>query len=133
VEVDDVGIIHALLYVLLELLAPGSGRRRVGPLPTAPPSVRRTEGAGRTGSTAGPGARERFGQVWERAARPRSPYALAERLAGEDTALIRPYLVAYERQEERARQRLRRLSLVMAADFGVDLDSRDVHAMGVAW
>ncbi|WP_327339416.1 hypothetical protein OG384_29275 [Streptomyces sp. NBC_01324] len=76
---------------------------------------------------------ERSGQVRERAARPRSPYALAERLAGEDTALIRPYLVAYERQEERARQRLRRLSLVMAADFGIDLDARDVHAMGVAW
>ena len=66
---------------------------------------------------------------------PRSPYGAPEALAGEDTVLIRPYLVAHERQEERAaRQRWRRLSLVMAADFGVDLDARDVHAVGVgAW
>ncbi|MEL7992119.1 MULTISPECIES: hypothetical protein [Streptomyces] len=62
----------------------------------------------------------------------RSPYGLGERLAGEDTALIRPYLAAYERQEERSRQRSRRLRLVMAADFGIDLDDRDVHAGGVA-
>ncbi|MGW8985404.1 hypothetical protein ACWGQ9_22440 [Streptomyces parvus] len=56
-----------------------------------------------------------------------------ERLDGEATALVRPYLVEYERGEERAdRQRLRRLSLVMAADFGIDLDTRDVHAMGAA-
>ncbi|UUS32963.1 MULTISPECIES: hypothetical protein [Streptomyces] len=48
--------------------------------------------------------------------------------------MIRPYLAAYERQEERAaRQRWRRLSLVMAADFGLDLDTRDVHATGAAW
>ncbi|WP_371534994.1 hypothetical protein OG210_03930 [Streptomyces sp. NBC_00466] len=103
-------------------------------LPTNAPYVRwAAEESGRTGSPDRHGARERFGQVRERAARPRSQYALAERLAGEDTALIRPYLVAYERQEERARQRLRRLNLVMAADFGIDLDARDVHAMGVAW
>ncbi|MFJ8664288.1 hypothetical protein [Streptomyces sp. NPDC093600] len=56
-----------------------------------------------------------------------------ERIDGEGTALIRPYLVECERQEERARQRWRRLSLVMAADFGIDLDSRDVHGAGVAW
>ncbi|WP_282697543.1 hypothetical protein [Streptomyces sp. CC208A] len=54
-------------------------------------------------------------------------------LNGESTALVRPYLVTHERQEERAaRQRWRRLSLVLAADFGVDLDTRDVHAVGVA-
>ncbi|MEU5283613.1 hypothetical protein AB0G97_06280 [Streptomyces sp. NPDC020755] len=57
-----------------------------------------------------------------------------ERLDGEATAIVRPYLVECEREEEHAaRQRLRRLSLVMAADFGIDLDTRDVHAMGVAW
>ncbi|WP_260606713.1 hypothetical protein [Streptomyces sp. WAC08241] len=66
--------------------------------------------------------------------RPRSPYGLIETLDGEATALIRPYLTAYERQEERAaRQRWRCLSLVMAADFGVDLDTGDVHATGAAW
>ncbi|MER7918128.1 MULTISPECIES: hypothetical protein [unclassified Streptomyces] len=64
---------------------------------------------------------------------PRSPYGLSEMLDGEATALIRPYLAAHERQEERAaRQRWRCLSLVVAADFGIDLDTRDVHATGVA-
>ncbi|WP_406422749.1 hypothetical protein OH809_09985 [Streptomyces sp. NBC_00873] len=57
-----------------------------------------------------------------------------EVLEGEDTALVRPYMVECERQEERAaRQRRRRLSLVMAVDFGIDLDTRDVHAVGVVW
>ncbi|MDP5315546.1 hypothetical protein [Streptomyces poriferorum] len=113
--------IAALLAWLLSVCAPGSGRRRVRPLPSAQPSVQRPEGA-----PVDPDARAR-------ATRPRSPYGVGERLAGEDSALVRPYLVAYERQEERARQHLRRLSLVMAADFGIDLDARDVHAMGAAW
>ncbi|MEU5717302.1 hypothetical protein AB0G71_16215 [Streptomyces sp. NPDC020403] len=119
-------LIAALLAWLLGVLTPGSGRRGVGPQPTAPTSVRRPEGVGPTGVP----ARQR---TRARATRPRSPYGLGERLAGEDSALVRPYLVAYERQEERARQHLRRLSLVMAADFGIDLDARDVHAAGVAW
>ncbi|WP_370414121.1 hypothetical protein [Streptomyces fradiae] len=67
------------------------------------------------------------------AVRPRSPYGLGETLDGADTPLIRPYLVALERQEERARRRWRRLSLFLAADFGLDLDTRDIHAAGVAW
>ncbi|WP_405418221.1 hypothetical protein [Streptomyces microflavus] len=100
--------IAALLAWLLSVCAPGSGRRRP------------------EGAPVDPDARAR-------ATRPRSPYGLGERLAGEDSALVRPYLVAYERQEERARQHLRRLSLVMAADFGIDLDARDVHATGAAW
>ncbi|MYQ85219.1 MULTISPECIES: hypothetical protein [unclassified Streptomyces] len=119
-------LIAALLAWLLGVLAPGSGRRGVGPQPTAPTSVRRPEGVGPTGAP----ARQR---TRARATRPRSPYGLGERLAGEDSALVRPYLVAYEWQEERARQHLRRLSLVMAADFGIDLDARDVHAAGAAW
>lgn len=119
--------IAALLAWLLSVLGPGSGRRRIDSLPAAPATVRRPEEEGERPRVAA-GHR-----VQERAARPRSPYGLGERLAGEDSALIRPYLVAYERQEERARQRSRRLSLVMAADFGIDLDARDVHAMGVAW
>ncbi|MFJ1901557.1 hypothetical protein [Streptomyces sp. NPDC088115] len=112
--------IAALLAWLLSVCALGSGRRRVRPLPSAWPSGQRPEGA-----PVDPNARAR-------ATRPRSPYGLGERLAGEDSALVRPYLVAYERQEERARQHLRRLSLVMAADFGIDLDARDVHAAGAA-
>ena len=124
--------IAALLAWLRGVLAPGSGRHRFDPLPPAPASVRRTEGAGLASAPARQGAGEWFGPARERAVRLRSPYGLGERLAGEDTALIRPYLAAYERQEERARQRSRRLRLVMAADFGIDLDDRDVHAGGVA-
>lgn len=121
------GIIHALLYLLLGVLAPGSGRRRADAPPAAPPAIRRT-------GEAAPGLRERCGPAREGAARPRSPYGLTDTFVWQDTPLIRPYLAAYERQEERAaRQRWRRLSLVMAADFGLDLDTRDVHATGAAW
>ncbi|KIX79296.1 hypothetical protein SF23_01350 [Streptomyces sp. MBRL 10] len=119
-------LIAALLAWLLGVLAPGSGRRRFGTAPATPPSVRRT-------GEARPVLRERLGPPRGWIARPRSPYGLTETLDGEATALIRPYLVECERQEERARQRWRCLSLVMAADFGIDLDTQDVHATGVAW
>lgn len=125
--------IAALLAWLLSVLAPGSGRRRVGALPAAS-SVRRAEEAGPAGTPAGQELGGRSRPVRGRTARPRSPYGLVERLDGEATAIVRPYLVECEREEEHAaRQRLRRLSLVMAADFGIDLDTRDVHAMGMAW
>jgi hypothetical protein len=51
-------------------------------------------------------------------------------LDGADSALVRPYLVAHDR-EVRLRRR-RRLALVLAADFGIDLDRRPVGAPGVA-
>lgn len=62
--------------------------------------------------------------------RVRSPYGLDTPLIGEEVALIRPYLVAYE---ERQRQRQRRRNLVMAAHFGVDLDTRVIHSVRAAW
>ncbi|WP_137992963.1 hypothetical protein [Streptomyces vilmorinianum] len=126
-------LIAALLAWLLGVLAPASGWRRASTLPATPASVRRTEGARPTGVPAQQGLCERFGSSRQRSARPRSPYGLVETLEGEDTAFIRPYLVECERQEERARQRQRCFALVMAADFGIDLDTRDVHAAGVAW
>lgn len=64
--------------------------------------------------------------------RPRSPYGLDGPLNGDETALVRPYLLAYDQRQERARQRQRRLALVLAADFGIDLDTRDLHGLGVA-
>ncbi|WP_329621421.1 hypothetical protein [Streptomyces sp. NBC_01255] len=64
--------------------------------------------------------------------RPRSPYGLDEPLNGDETALVRPYLLAYYQRQERARQRQRRLALVLAADFGIDLDTRDLHGLGAA-
>ncbi|WP_369146618.1 hypothetical protein [Streptomyces sp. R44] len=60
---------------------------------------------------------------------PRSPYGLDAPLNAEDTAMVRPYLLAHER---RAHQLHRRIALVLAADFGIDLDTRDVHGLGVA-
>ncbi|MEU3427016.1 hypothetical protein [Streptomyces gardneri] len=63
---------------------------------------------------------------------PRSPYGLDVPLNGDESALVRPYLVAYDQRQERARQRQRRLLMVLAADFGIDLDTRDLHGLGVA-
>ncbi|MFP3987922.1 hypothetical protein U9R90_10540 [Streptomyces sp. E11-3] len=53
-------------------------------------------------------------------------------LAGEDSALVRPYLLDHEQRQERARQSRRRLALVLAAEYGIDLDRRLVGAAGVA-
>ncbi|MCH0538197.1 hypothetical protein I3F58_01200 [Streptomyces sp. MUM 203J] len=63
----------------------------------------------------------------------RSPYGLPERFDGATTA-VRPYLIAHERRQQRLRQqqRRRRLTLVLAADFGVDLDTRVLHGAGAA-
>ncbi|MFH8625086.1 hypothetical protein ACH4A8_24965 [Streptomyces vietnamensis] len=63
---------------------------------------------------------------------PRSPYALDVPLDGCASALVRPYLLADEQRQERARQRQRRLAMVLAADFGIDLDIRDLYGLGVA-
>jgi hypothetical protein len=49
-------------------------------------------------------------------------------LDGTASRLVRPYLDAYEQELERERQRHRRLALVLAADFGIDLDQHVVGA-----
>ncbi|MEU1460206.1 hypothetical protein ABZ467_05870 [Streptomyces sp. NPDC005727] len=56
----------------------------------------------------------------------RSPYCLHLPLAGSESRLVRPYLTAHE--QERARQRHRRRTLVLAADFGIDLDQHVIGA-----
>lgn len=56
----------------------------------------------------------------------------AEPLNGDEVALIRPYLLAHEQRQEQARQRHRRLALVLAADFGIDLDQHLIGMEGVA-
>lgn len=108
-------LIRRIAVWLWQVLAPGSGRRRAGfrPVAAAPAVQPRTA----------PGAGGRWLPV------PRSPYGLREVFDGDAVALVRPYLVEYERRRERAR---RRLVLVLAADFGIDLDMRDVHGAGVA-
>ncbi|OEU94813.1 hypothetical protein [Streptomyces oceani] len=50
---------------------------------------------------------------------------------GEDTALVRPYLVAHERREEAQRQEERRLALWLAV-HGVDIGPRFIHGVEVA-
>jgi hypothetical protein len=46
---------------------------------------------------------------------------------GTSTPLVRPYLTAYEREEKARIQRLRR-DILWCASYGVDLDTRDIHA-----
>ncbi|MFF7112080.1 hypothetical protein ACFY91_07195 [Streptomyces albogriseolus] len=61
----------------------------------------------------------------------RSPYCLHLPLDGADSHLVRPYLTAHE--QERARQRRRRrVTLVLAADFGIDLNQLTTGAGKVA-
>ncbi|WP_328873564.1 hypothetical protein [Streptomyces sp. NBC_00287] len=57
-------------------------------------------------------------------------------LKGESTVMVRPYVVTAEQAHrehlhERARQARRRAALVLAADFGVDLDCHVIGAEGV--
>ncbi|MFJ3650839.1 hypothetical protein [Streptomyces murinus] len=52
-------------------------------------------------------------------------------LLGEDTALVRPYLVAHERRQEERRQRARRRALWLAAS-GVDIGPRVIRGVEVA-
>ncbi|MDH6630446.1 hypothetical protein M2271_008306 [Streptomyces sp. LBL] len=62
--------------------------------------------------------------------RHRSPYGLHTPLDGTDSVLVRPYLAALE--QEAALQQHRRLALVLAADFGIDLDRHLIGAQEVA-
>ncbi|MER6011148.1 hypothetical protein [Streptomyces bluensis] len=50
-----------------------------------------------------------------------------EPIDGTSTPLVRPYLQAYEREEKSGIQRLRRDTL-WCATYGLDLDTRDIHA-----
>ncbi|MFJ8692191.1 hypothetical protein [Streptomyces roseolilacinus] len=63
----------------------------------------------------------------------RSPYGREESYDATTSPLVRPYLVEYEQRVERARQQKRRLTLLLAADFGIDLDTRVLHGTEVAW
>lgn len=110
------GIIHALMCLMLSLLAPGTGRRRVGTRSAIPT----------------------LGQGWEAPREDtsqlpthRSPYGLATPpVDGAATVMVRPYVVAAE--QECARQSRRRLALVLAADFGIDLDQHVIGTGAVA-
>ncbi|MGW0705735.1 hypothetical protein ACWD4G_07170 [Streptomyces sp. NPDC002643] len=108
-------IVHALLRWVLGVLAPGTGRRRADcrlapPVPKLSPEV--------------------LAAAVPQAQTPRSPYGLDDGPHdGSASPLVRPYLVAVER--EQARQARRRMALVLAADFGIDLDRHVVGAEAV--
>ncbi|WFB09204.1 hypothetical protein LRS74_20800 [Streptomyces sp. LX-29] len=101
-------LIAALLAWLRGVFGPGSGRRRAGACPAG----------------AAPAAR------WLPAHR--SPYGLREVFDGDTIALVRPYLIAHERRQERVRQRRRRRTLVLAANFSIDLGARVLRGVEVA-
>ncbi|MEU9246721.1 hypothetical protein [Streptomyces sp. NPDC048385] len=105
-----VGIIHALLRVCMGLLAPGTGKRRAT---TRRPHPHRPES-------------RRFQAPTPSLPPHRSPYGHHTPLDGHANALVRPYLAPHERHC--TQQRRRRLALVLAADFGIDLDR---HVIGV--
>ncbi|MFF7469254.1 hypothetical protein [Streptomyces sp. NPDC008092] len=107
-------LIPRTLQWLRLLLAPGTGKRRRRPHRPPFPHLHLT--LVRCPLTAEPSHLPGH----------RSPYGLATLLDGTDSALIRPYLTAHER--EAALQQRRRLALVLAADFGIDLDQ---HVIGV--
>ncbi|MGW5215155.1 hypothetical protein ACWEQO_29195 [Streptomyces sp. NPDC004051] len=82
------GLIARLFEPLLSLVAPGTGRRRLGARDGYDPSPPPTKGP----------APHQFG------ARP---------LRGEDHHLVRPYVIAHERREQERRRQARRRSLLI--------------------
>ncbi|QFQ98972.1 hypothetical protein F9278_25625 [Streptomyces phaeolivaceus] len=114
-------LIRRAAHRLSLLFAPGTGTRRAGarqPSTPRPTAVR---------------------QPPTRCTRPtlpphRSPYCRHLPLDGTENRLVRPYLTAHEHApshnhaHEHDRQAHRRLALVLAADFGIDLDQHLVGA-----
>jgi hypothetical protein len=103
-------LIRRLVTWLSHLLIPGTGTHRAGVHPMAVPAhVERSSISHPTH---------------------RSPYGLDLPLDSAEGHLVRPYLVAHE--QELDRRRCRRLALVVAADFGIDLDRHLIGTTGVA-
>ncbi|MET9656058.1 hypothetical protein [Streptomyces sp. NPDC006510] len=111
-------------WLLRLVLGPRTGRHRAGTAPYPPYPATAPAPTRRPGT---PSPRPRLAAHLPAA---RSPYGLDRALDGGASALVRPYLLASDR--ERVQQR-RRLALVLAADFGLDLDLHVVGAQcGVA-
>lgn len=109
--------IRCIAARLLGVLMPGSGRRRAGARPVPERPVRHPEVS-----------RPRPARLPVH----RSPYGLHVPVDGAGTPLVRPYVLEAERAREWERQARRRIALVLAADFGIDLDRHVVGAEGVA-
>ncbi|WP_320778820.1 hypothetical protein [Streptomyces sp. CRN 30] len=102
-------LIHRAVRWLSLVLAPGTGKHRSGARPAWQPHP--------TPFAAAPVSP---------LPTHRSPHGLDHPLDGTESRLVRPYLAAHE--QECARQRHRRIALVLAADFGIDLDQ---HLVGM--
>nr|WP_030738762.1 hypothetical protein [Streptomyces sp. NRRL S-31] len=98
-------LIRCVAAWLRRLFVPGTGKRRAGSRQPPASPVRRSDPP-RPAAAQPPVAR--------------SPYGLHEHLDGEAAAMVRPYVIAME--QERAHRRRRRIALVLATDFGIDLD-----------
>lgn len=111
--------IVVLVAWLLGVFAPGTGKRRAATCPAVPAS--------------GQQPRPPRGIALQLPAHP-SPYGLHPALDGESTAMVRPYVITWERERaahERALRHRRRTVLVLAADLGVDLGLElDRHLVG---
>ncbi|CAL9510131.1 hypothetical protein [Streptomyces sp. enrichment culture] len=102
-------LIRRIAQRLALLFGPGSGTHRAGARRLPRPEPRAT--------------RRPAGTLL-----PRSPYCTHPPLDGTASRLVRPYLAVHEHAQEQERQRHRRLALVLAADFGIDLDQHIVGA-----
>ncbi|MER6157910.1 hypothetical protein ABT147_20535 [Streptomyces sp. NPDC001868] len=113
-------LIRRAAHRLSLLFAPGTGTRRAG------------AGIARQASAPDPAAVQRPPAHCTRPTLPahRSPYCRHLPLDGAENRLVRPYLTAHEHDHahERDRQQRRRLALVLAADFGIDLDQHLIGA-----
>jgi hypothetical protein len=117
-----VSVIHALLRWILSVCMPGNGRRRASARPVVP--VLKGESVA-------------FRRVEAGLPVQRSPYGLFAPLDGRAAASVRPYVLAREGASqvgecERATQARRRMALILAADFGIDVDRHVVGAKEVA-
>ncbi|UQA93417.1 hypothetical protein [Streptomyces halobius] len=101
--------IARLLEPLLRLLLPARGRHRSA---GAPPPVYREDVPA--------------------LAPPRASVRQPELLRGEDSALIRPYVLTPEELQERRSQPLRRRRVLWLATNGIDVDPRWSHTVKVA-
>ncbi|MEV0223773.1 hypothetical protein [Streptomyces sp. NPDC050704] len=106
-------IIHVFLRWVLGAFWPGTGKRRAISRAVEPALACRSEVP-------------RAGAPWPPVRR--SPYGCDVPLDGGATTLVRPYVVACER--EQVWQYRRRIALVLAADFGIDLDP---YVVGAEW
>ncbi|BCL28985.1 hypothetical protein GCM10017557_38440 [Streptomyces aurantiacus] len=106
--------IALLCTQLLRLLLPPRGRHRANPRPAgSPPEVPHVP------------TRECV------PVRRRSPHPRCTRLRGEDSALVRPYVLSLDEwRHERQRQRRRRRALWLAT-HGVDIGPRRIHGVEV--